>query len=125
MFYAAFFSAVGASVGSESDGQPFVIPILILIILSIYSGYYAVENPESELTTFFSYLPFTAPVVMLVKLGQGFADGQSYHLYLSLLVLFVSAILTLFIAARIYSNGILQFGHRLRLGQLIKWIKKS
>lgn len=125
LFYASFFSSIGASVGSESDGQPFVIPILAIILASIYSGYYALENPASELTTFFSYLPFTSPVVMLVKLGQGFPAGESYQLYLSLLTLFLSSVVTLFIAARIYKNGILQFGHRLKLKQLIRWVKNS
>lgn len=124
VFYGSFFSAIGSSIGSESDGQQFIIPILFLLVLSLFSGYYAIYFPSNGLTTVFSYLPFTSPVVMLVKLGQGFSANQSWHIYLSLLTLLLAALFMFWIAGKIYSNGILQFGHRLRVKHLFKWLKK-
>lgn len=122
-FYGALFAAIGASAGSESDGQQFVLPLIFILFFALYSGYYAMQNPESPLTTLFHYLPFTSPVVVMVKLSQGYEPSQFYQVFLSLLVLLVSAFTVLSLAGRIYANGILQFGHRVRLRHFIKWLK--
>jgi ABC-2 type transport system permease protein len=125
LFYGALFAAIGASMGTESDGQQFVIPLIFLLILSLYSGYYVMNYPESDLATWLHYIPFTAPVVVMVKLAQGYDPGQTYEIYLSLFTLIVSAVVMLLIAARIYKNGILQFGHRLRAKHILKWLRRA
>jgi ABC-2 type transport system permease protein len=124
LFYGAFFAAIGATSGSESDGQQFILPIIFILCFALYAGYFALENPESSLVTFFHYLPFTSPVVVMVKLSQGYAPGQGYQLFLSLFILLVSAIFVLLIAGRLYKNGILQYGHRIKLSLMWKWLKK-
>lgn len=124
-FYGAFFAAIGATSGSESDGQQFVLPVIFLLVLSLYSGYYTLENPDASIVLWLQYIPFTAPVVVMVKLAYGYGPGESYHLYLSLIFLLLCAIFMLLIAGRLYKNGILQFGHRIRLTTLLKWLKKT
>lgn len=124
LFYSSFFAMIGASVGSESDGQQFVIPIVMLLLLAVVAGYYEIYNPDTILSEWLGYIPFTAPTVMMVELSYGFTAGGAWKLYLSLLILLVSAILFLLLAARIYKNGILQFGHRLKLPLLLRWLKK-
>jgi ABC-2 type transport system permease protein len=124
-FYGALFAALGATMGSESDGQQFVLPLIAILCFSLYSGYYFMNYPESDLSTVLHYLPFTSPVVVMVKLAQGYAPGEAYEIYLSLAILIVSAIVMLGLAARLYKNGILQFGHRLRLKHLLQWLKKT
>jgi len=124
-FYGALFAALGSTMGSESDGQQFVIPLIVVLFLSLYAGYYSLYFPENGLSQLFHYLPFTSPVVVMVKLSQGYDLGHAYEIYVSLIVLMLSAILMLLLASRLYKNGILQFGHRLRLKHLLKWLKKS
>lgn len=124
LFYGAFFAAIGATSGSESDGQQFVLPIIFLLCFALYSGYYSLQNPESSLSIFFHYLPFTSPVVVMVKLAQGYPPGHIYELYLSLFTIFVSAICVLLVAGRLYKNGILQFGHRIKISTMFRWLKK-
>ena len=125
LFYGSFFAAVGATSGSESDGQQFVLPIIFLLCFSLYAGYFALQNPESSLTTFFHYLPFTSPVVVMVKLAQGYAPEESMQIYIALIILVVSAVLNLMIAGRLYKNGILQFGHRVKFSLIVRWLKKT
>lgn len=125
LFYGALFAGIGASMGTESDGQQFVMPLIFLLGLSLYSGYYYVHYPESSLATFFHYLPFTSPVVVMVKLAQGYEPGHAHEIYVSFVILIVSALALLAISARVYKNGILQFGHRVRLKHLLKWLRKS
>lgn len=125
LFYSSIFAAIGATMGSESDGQQFVIPIVIVLCLSLYAGYYVMNNPETQMATFLHYFPFTAPVVVMVKLSQGYEVGHAYEIYVAFFVLIVSAFISLLIAARLYKNGILQFGHRLRIKHLFKWLKST
>jgi ABC-2 type transport system permease protein len=125
LFYGTFFITLGAISGSESDGQQFVLPILVILFLSLYVGYHVVQYPEYQLNQFFSYLPFTSPVVCMIKLAQGYPIGEAYQLFVSLIILIISSFLLLSIANRFYNNGILQFGHRLKLKHFFNWIKRD
>lgn len=125
LFYGAFFAAIGATAGSESDGQQFVLPIVFILCFALFAGYYSLQNPESGFAAFFHYFPFTSPVVVMVKLAQGYAPNEGYEIYLSLFTLLVSAFLTLLFAGRLYKNGILQFGHRIGLKRLFTWLRKN
>ncbi|MCE2682188.1 MAG: ABC transporter permease [Flavobacteriia bacterium] len=124
LFYGALFAAIGATSGSESDGQQFVLPLIFLLCFALYAGYYSLENPESGLASLFHYLPFTSPVVVMVKLSLGYEPGHAYEIWMSLIILILSAAGVLALAGRLYKNGILQFGHRLRFGLLIRWLKR-
>lgn len=124
-FYAALFAAIGATSGSESDGQQFVLPLIFLLLFAVYAGYDTMQNPESLAATIYEFLPFTSPVVVMVKLSMGYAPGETYQLFISLIILVLSAILTVLIAGRLYKNGILQYGHRIRLATMLKWLKNT
>lgn len=124
LFYGSFFAMVGASMGSESDGQQFIIPITLLLVASLVAGYYQVYFPGTLLGDWLSFIPFTSPMVMMVELSTGFGEGDAWVLFASLFVLFISAFLMLAVAGRIYKNGILHFNHRLKLGLFFKWLKK-
>lgn len=125
LFYGSFFAAIGSTAGTESDGQQFIVPILLILGLSAYAGYYTIMNPETDLATVFHYLPFTSPVVVMVKLAQGYEAGHAYEIWVAFIVLLISAFIFISVAARLYKNGLLQFGHRLQLKHLIKWLKKA
>ena len=123
LFYGSFFAMIGASMGSESDGQQFVIPINILLFLAVLSGAYVIYYP-GILAEWLSFIPFTSPMVMMIRLANGFQDGGTWQIYMALIILFVSAFAMLLIAGRIYKNGILRFNHRLSLKMLFKWVRK-
>jgi ABC-2 type transport system permease protein len=61
----------------------------------------------------------------MVKLAQGYEPGDAYQIWVSLIILLTFGFLMLAIAGKIYKNGILQFGHRLRLSHILKWLKSS
>ncbi|MBM3186657.1 MAG: ABC transporter permease [Bacteroidetes bacterium] len=124
-FYGSFFSAIGATAGTESDGQQFLFPILFILGFSLYAGYYAIILPDSQFTQWMQFIPFTSPVVVMVKIAQGYPDGTYYFAIFSILILIVSTYVFLSIAGRLYKNGILQFGHQVRIRNLISWLKKS
>jgi len=123
VFYGTFFSLIGAGLGSESDGQQFSIPLLFVLIFSLYSGYFTVIYPESGFSNLCQFIPFTSPVVVMVKLCQGYPEGGAYLLVVSLLILFISSIVMLFLANRVYKKGILEFGHSLSTLKIFSWMK--
>jgi len=123
VFYGTFFSLIGAGLGSESDGQQFSIPLLFILIFSLYSGYFTVIYPESGFSNLCQFIPFTSPVVVMVKLCQGYPEGSAYLLVLSLLILFISSIVMLLLANRVYKKGILEFGHSLSTFKIFSWMK--
>lgn len=123
LFYGAFFAALGAVTGSESDGQQFLLPLIALLLFAMYSGFFVLNNPESSLSTFYHYFPFTSPVVVMVKLAMGYPEGDGYQLIISILILIMSALAVLAIAGKLYKNGLLQYGHTVRLKQIIQWLK--
>ena len=125
LFYGSVFAGIGATMGTESDGQQFVLPLIFLLCISLYSGYYAMNFPQSDLTTWLHYIPFTSPVVVMVKLAQGYKPGHGYEIYMSLFILIISSLISLRIAGRLYKNGILQFGHRVGLKHMFKWLRKT
>jgi ABC-2 type transport system permease protein len=122
-FYGAFYSMIGAMTGTESDGQQFVMPILLLLGFSILSGYMYIQYPDSTFAGWMSYVPFTAPMVVMIQLAQGVPIESYYLIWIHLFIILLSAVLMLQIAGRLYKNGILQFGHRLRWTQIWRMFK--
>ena len=123
LFYGAFFAAIGAAMGSESDGQQFVIPVVIILLTVFFAGYYSIYYPEHLGVKIAAFLPFSSPVTMMVKLGFGFSPGTSWQLFFALFILYTSAFLLLILAGKVYKNGVLNFGHRLSLKKMWRFIK--
>lgn len=124
-FYGSFFAMIGSAMGSETDGQQFILPISIILLFTIFTGYLAIYYPNNELLMYLKFIPFTSPVLMMIELARGFNSTDVWQLYFALFILFISSILLFAVAGRIYKNGILQFGHRIRLKMLFQWLKKS
>lgn len=124
LFYGSIFAALGAAQGSGSDGQKFLIPLFMIFLFALASGYYIIENPQSNLATGLSLIPFTAPMVLMVKLALGIQDGELWLFVGSLVVMALSALLFLRVAGKIYQKALLSSGYRLNWAQFMKLIFK-
>jgi ABC-2 type transport system permease protein len=82
-----------------------------------------IQYPDSTFAGWISYLPFTAPMVVMIQLAQGVPLESYYLIWIHLFIILISALFMLQIAGRLYKNGILQFGHRLRLSQFWRMFK--
>ena len=121
LLYSSLYAAIGAAVDNETDTQQFMIPILIPLILAIYVGVFTVvEDPHGTISTVFSFIPFTSPVVMLMRIPFGVPIWQQF---VSLLILIVTFIITVWFAAKIYRVGILMYGKKPTYKELFKWLK--
>jgi ABC-2 type transport system permease protein len=121
LLYASLYAAIGAAVDSETDTQQFMLPILMPLILAIYVGFFTViENPHGTVSQVFSYIPFTSPVVMLMRIPFGVPVWQQI---LSLVLLFITFFGTVWFAAKIYKVGILMYGKKASYSEIFKWLK--
>ncbi len=120
VIYASLFAAIGSAVDNETDTNQFMIPITLIILFAFYVGIFSAEDPEGSMAWWCSMIPFTSPIVMMVRIPFGVA---LWELILSLAILFASAIGMTWVASRIYRVGILLYGKKPSYKELFKWIK--
>ncbi|MDG1728375.1 MAG: ABC transporter permease [Algibacter sp.] len=121
LLYSSLYAAIGAAVDNETDTQQFMLPIIMPLVLAVYIGIFTViEDPHGTVSTVFSFIPLTSPVVMLMRIPFGVPIWQQV---LSLLILVGSFMFTVWFAAKIYRVGILMYGKKPSYKELIKWIK--
>ena len=119
--YSSLFAAVGAAVDSETDTQQFMLPIMLPLILGVYVGFATVINdPHGPISTIFSMIPFTSPIVMLMRVPFGV---PWYEIAISMTLLVFTFVFMVWIAAKIYRVGILMYGKKPTYKDLYKWIK--
>lgn len=119
LMYASLYAAVGAAIDSESDTQQFVMPITIPLLFSFAIAQYAIQNPDSSISVWFSLIPFTSPVVMMMRLPFGV---PAWQLATSMILLVAGFIFTTWIAGRVYRTGILMYGKKVSWKELGKWL---
>lgn len=120
LMYSSLFAAVGSAVDAEADTQQFILPITIPLILSFVLIQPIMDNPDGALAFWMSIIPFTSPVIMMVRLPFGVA---SWELLLSMGILVGTFIATTWLAGRIYRTGILMYGKKASYKELWKWLK--
>ena len=117
--YASLFAAIGASINESEDSQQFMMPIIILLIFGLYAALYGAENPEGPLAFWCSMIPFTAPIVTMVRIPL---DVPMWQNILSLVILYVSAFALVWFSGRIYRVGILMYGKKPTIKEMLKWL---
>lgn len=120
IIYASLFAAIGSAVDNETDSNQFLMPITLIILFAFYVGLFSAEDPEGSMAWWCSMIPFTSPIVMMVRIPFGVA---LWELILSFVILFASAFGMTWIASRIYRVGILLYGKKPSYKELFKWIK--
>jgi len=120
LLYGALFAAIGSAVDNETDTQQFMLPVTVPLILSIVVAQTVIQNPESPLAFWLSMIPFTSPVIMMVRIPFGV---PSWEITLSISLLVLGFIGTTWLAAKIYRTGILMYGKKSNYRELWKWIR--
>lgn len=122
LLYGALFAAVGSAVDNEADTQQFMMPITVPLIIALFVMINAMQNPEGSVAYWFSIIPFTSPVVMMVRLPYGV---PVIDIVISMVLLVATFIFTTWLAAKIYKTGILMYGSKVTWKEIWKWIKHN
>ena len=119
LLYAAMFAAVGSAVDNEKDTNNLQLPITIPLILDLFVMMSAMQEPNGPLAVWFSMIPFTSPIVMMVRLPYGVPDG----FWISVLLLYGTFLAMVWLAGKIYRVGVFMYGKKPTLGELLKWAR--
>lgn len=120
LFYAAIFLAVGASVSQLKEAQSLLLPVWMLMMSPMFIWIFIVRNPLNNLATYFSLFPPATPTAMMLRL----ATGQTIPLWqplLGVILLLLTTLGIVVLAARIFRVGILWQGKNPKLAEIIKW----
>jgi len=120
LLFSSIYAAIGASVNQQEDSSQFMMPIMLIMLFGFYAGMYSVENPDGPLAFWCSLIPFTSPVVMMVRLPF---DVPIWQVLVSYVLLYATAIGAVWVSAKIYRVGILMYGKKPTFGEMIKWIR--
>ena len=120
LLYASLFAAIGASINAQEDAQQFMTPIIVIMVFAMYAGLYSAENTNGPLAFWSSMFPLTSPIVMMVRIPHGVPLWQEL---LSLGLLFGTCLACVWISGKIYRIGILLYGKKPNLKEMVKWIR--
>ena len=119
ILYSSFYAAIGAAINSQEDSSQFMMPMMIVMIFSIYAAMGSMENTDGPLAFWASLFPLSSPIVMMVRIPFGVPMWQ---VILSVVLLYITAIAVVWLSARIYRVGILLYGKKPTIKDLAKWI---
>ena len=120
LLYASFFAAVGASINAQEDSSQFIMPVVLIMVFGLYAAMYSAENTNGPLAFWASRFPLTSPIGMMVRIPFGVPWWEEV---LSLGLLFATSMAFVWISARIYRVGILMYGKKPSLREMLKWVR--
>ena len=120
LLYAAMYAAVGASVDTAQDAQQLTTPIMLPIIISFIILTMVMNDPNSPLIVWCSMIPFTSPIVMMGRIPSGI---PTWEIATSLVMLYATFIVMVWLAGKIYRVGIFMHGKKPTFKELYKWLK--
>jgi len=119
ILYASLMGAIGSAVDSDEDAQQMMLPVTMPLIFSIIILFAVAKNPEGPLAFWASMIPFTSPVTMMVRIPFGIPVWQ---IILSMTILLATILGTIWVAGKIYRTGILMYGKKVNLKEIVKWL---
>ena len=119
LMYASLFAMCGATVDNAQDTQQFTMPISLIFMFALYAGMYSIQNPDGPLAFWCSMIPITSPIVMMVRIPF---EVPLWEKLLSIAILYVTIFFVVKFAAKIYRVGILMYGKKPSVKEIIKWI---
>jgi ABC-2 type transport system permease protein len=123
-FYASLYAAIGSAVNEDlREAQSLSFPVTMLVIISIALMTTAIANPTGPIAVWGSLIPFSSPIVMMARIPYGVPGTVPWwQLGLSMLLLILGFLGTVWFAAKIYRTGILMYGKKPSWGEMLKWV---
>ena len=119
LLYASLMGAIGSAVDSDEDAQQMMLPVTMPLIFSIIILFAVAKNPEGPLAFWASMIPLTSPVTMMVRIPFGI---PAWEIILSMSILVATILGTIWVAGKIYRTGILMYGKKASLKEIVKWL---
>ncbi len=119
LLYSSLFAAVGSTVEHQQDAQGLMLPLTALIVIPILFITVVVESPNSTLSIILSVIPFFSPILMIVRIAV--TTVPLWQVFASFALLCCTFVGAVWASSRIYRVGILMYGKRPTIRDLIRW----
>ena len=120
ILYASILAMLASAVDSDEDASQFMMPVMMILAFAFYAGIYSANNPDGPLAFWTSLIPFTSPVVMMIRIPFGIPMWEKL---LSVALLYGTFLLISLVAAKIYRVGILMYGKKPTIKEMVKWLR--
>jgi ABC-2 type transport system permease protein len=124
VLFSAILAGAGSVCNTIKETQSLLMPIMLIFVIPVVAGMKMVSSPNGELARVLSYVPPTAPMVMVLRLSSG-SDIWIGEVILSMLTLVLGVLATVWIAAKVFRTGILLYGKRPALGEILRWLRQT
>lgn len=121
--YSGLAAALGSSVNGEQEVQQFSLILISPLMISVFLMFYVMSNPSSTISVVLSLIPPFTPIIMYMRICSQMPP--LWQVALSIALLLASVLGMAWLAARIYRVGVLMYGKRATLPELIRWLKYS
>ena len=121
LLYATLYAMLGSMVNTDQDAQQLQFPVMMLIILAFFFAFYIIKNPDATLSKVTSLIPFFAPITMFTRISV--QTPPFSEILLSLIILVVTIAVFIWLAGKIFRIGILMYGKRPTLPEVLNWLK--
>jgi ABC-2 type transport system permease protein len=119
--FASLYAGVGAITNSEQEAQQIAAPIILILIVPLMLIGFMVKNPDSTMVAVLSYIPVFTPIIMFTRINL--STPSSLEIFGSILLLIFTILLIIWITSKIFRIGILMYGKRPTLPEIVKWIR--
>ena len=124
LLFASLIMAFVSTAGSERDAhQAQGLPIMLILIPFYIAIFYVIRSPDTGVSAFLSLFPFFTPLLMPVRLTV--STPPMWQIYLSIFLLIAAVFFMIWISAKIYRTGLLMYGKRPKLSEILKWLRYS
>ena len=123
LFYTALFVGIGSIVTTEQEAQQITSYLSLFLVLPIAISASAIFNPNSVLVEVLSFIPLTIPAIMLLKINV--IDVPPIEILSTIIIMIASIYITILAASKIFRIGILSYGKKPGIKELISWIKEK
>ncbi|MGA7722580.1 MAG: ABC transporter permease [Ignavibacteriaceae bacterium] len=123
IFYSAIFVGIGSIVSSEQEAQQITSYLSLTMMLPLAFALPAIENPNSSFVHILSFIPLTIPATMILRFSIG--PIPLWELVISIIIMAISIYLSIFVAGKVFRVGILSYGKRPSLKEIMNWLKEE
>jgi ABC-2 type transport system permease protein len=121
--YATIYALVGSMVTTAQEGGQLAMPVILILVIGFYFVFPVIRSPNSQFAFWVSTIPFFAPITMLVRIVT--QTPPFWQIALSLALGFATVAFLIWLAARVYRVGMLMYGKRATIPEVLKWIRQS
>lgn len=121
--YATIYVLVGSMVTTAQEGGQMAMPVVFLLMAGLYMAFPVIRAPNSSFAFWVSMVPFFSPITMMVRIVS--QTPPFWQIALSLVIGFLTVVLLLWLASRIYRIGMLMYGKKATIPEVMRWVRQS